>query len=176
MKRSGFSVMEVLVGMVLALMVSVAAMGLLRFVRASTEQTLAPHMGLQMASRSALVHLVKELQECVEFLRPQQGASSSYFIARDKLNLILTGYTARDDAASRLAGRDIFALYLHRYDYVPGADPAKQRRALDGIERAAFTTLSPGILQVHLTLHEQGKSYTLLTTVRARNVLAEGEL
>lgn len=175
--RSGaFSVVEVLVGVALALVVLGVAFGLLRFVRASTEQTLAPQLGLQMASRSALVQLVKQLQECVEFLRPQQGSSLTYVIARDKTNFMLTGYVARDDVASRAAGRNLYQLYLHRYDYVPGPDPAKQLKILDGIERAAFTTLSPGVLQIHLTLHEQGKSYTLLTTVRARNVLAEGEL
>lgn len=173
---SGFSVIEVLVAATVGLMVLGLAFGLLRFVRASSEKTLAPQVALQMASRSALVQLEKELQQCVEFIRPKQGSSLTYFIARDKQNLILTGYVARDDAASQSAGRDIYQLYFHRHDYTPGANPALQRKVLDGIERISFTTLSPGALQVHMTLHELDKSYSLLTTVRARNVLSEGEL
>lgn len=172
----GFSLIEVLVAATVGLIVLGMAFGLLRFVRASSEQTLAPHVGLQMASRSALVQLEKELHQCVEFIRPKQGSSLTYFLARDRRNLILTGYVARDDAASLRAGRDIYQLYFHRHDYTPGTNPALQRKVLDGIERVSFTTLSPGVLQIHLTLHELGKSYSLLTTVRARNVLSEGEL
>lgn len=174
--RRAYSLAEVLVAAGLCLLVLGAAFGLLRFMRTSGEQVLGPAMGLQMASRSAMIQLVKELQECVEFIRPQQGLSLTYFVARDKVNRILTGYVARDAAASQAAGRDLYRLYLHRHEYEPAPDPAKQRKVLEGIERASFTTLSPAVLQIHLTLHEQGKSYTLLTTVRARNVHTEAEL
>jgi hypothetical protein len=173
---AGLGFIEVLVGATLTLIVFGIAYGLMRFSRVSTEQTIGPNLGLQSASRVALLKLIKELQECIEFVRPRQGASLNYFIARDKLNQILTGYIARNDDASDRAGRDIFDLHLHRHDVGKARPPSRHTRLLPGIERLSFTALSSGVIQIHMTLHEQGKSYTLLTTVRARNVLMEGEL
>lgn len=146
----------------------------LRSARVSTESTLGPQMGLQQAARKALVEMIKEVQESIEIVRPQAGSSLTYFIARDKINDILTAYLVKNDAASAKAGRDIHDLYMHRYDY--GASVKAAEAKVSGIERASFTTLSSGLLQIHLELYENGKTYPLLTTVRCRNILPEGEL
>jgi hypothetical protein len=43
------------------------------------------------------------------------------------------------------------------------------------VERATFTALGPGLLQIHLTLREEGRSYPLLTALRCRNGASEAE-
>jgi hypothetical protein len=146
----------------------------LRSARVSTESTLGPQMGLQQTARKALVEMIKEVQESIEIVRPQAGSTLTYFIARDKLDQILTVYLVKNDPMSAKAGRDIHDLMVYRYDY--GKTPPKTDKVLSGIERAGFTALSSGLLQIHFELHENGKTYPLLTTVRCRNILPEGEL
>lgn len=176
--RRGFTLVEVSIALTVALLVIGAAFALHRFATVSTQQTLGPQLGLQTASRAALVQFIREIQESIEIVRPAQGCTLNYFVARDKLNQFLVGYVAPKAGAAGGGGTDpaLQELYLYRHDY-DHDDPARQqRKVLDGVERITFTTLSPGVLQIHMTLWDQGRDYTLLTTVRARNILAEGEL
>jgi hypothetical protein len=173
-KRSAFSALEILIAAVIGVVCLSVAYMFLRSARVSTESTLGPQMGLQQAARKALVEMIKEVQESIEIVRPPAGATLTYFIARDKLDQILTVYLVKEPNASAKAGRDIHDLMAYRHDY--GATPPKADKILSGIERAAFTSLSSGLLQIHFELHENGKTYPLLTTVRCRNILPEGEL
>lgn len=174
MRRRGASLVEALLGLAIAGMVVGLAFGLYRFGVVATGGTVAPQVGLQMASRKALVDFIREIQETVEIVRPPAGSTLSYFVARDKVNRILTAYLVRNGADSSAAGRDLYDLWVHRKDYPP--EPSTQVRLLGHVERLTFTTLSPGLLQIHLELNEAGKTYSLLTAVRSRNILTEGRL
>ena len=90
------------------------------------------------------------------------------------MNRILTAYLSKNAADSAAAGRDLYDLYLYRKDF--SGPPPIQQKMLSRVERLTFTGLSPGLLQINLDLHEQGKTYTLLTAVRTRNILTEGRL
>lgn len=175
-RRSAFGVLEMLVGVCLGIILLAMAFMLLRFSRASTEASLGPNMGLQTTSRKALVELIRELQESIEIVRPVQGSSLTYILARDKLNRILTVYLVRNEELSTRAGRPLYDLYLHRHDYGATAGAVNQRYVVGSIERAAFTALSSGLVQIHLDFHEQGRSYPFLTAVRSRNIQAEAQL
>lgn len=174
--RRGVTLVEMMVALIIGTLVISIAWSLYRFNRVSVEGTLAPQMGLQTTSRKALVQFIREVQESVEVAKPLQGTTLDYMIARDKLNRILVIYPAKNNAASTAAGRNIYDLYLYRHDYGTTPPVQAQRRMIEGLERVAFTTLSPGVVQIHLQLHEAGKSYTLLTAVRTRNILMEGKL
>jgi hypothetical protein len=174
--RSGLSFVEGLLSLSLGLLVVMAAVSLWRFGIISVGATVSPQVGLQMASRKALVDFVHEIQECSEVVRPPSGSSLTYFMARDKLNQILVGYQVQNAADSASAGRPLFDLLLYRYDY-GATPPAKaQVKILTRVERLTFTTLSPGLLQLNLDLNDQGKTYTMLTAIRLRNVLTEANL
>jgi hypothetical protein len=175
-RREAFSILETLVAVAIGVMVMGGAYLFLRSARVSTEATLGPQMGLQANARKALMEMIKEVQESIELVRPQAGSTLNYFVARDKLNRILTGYIARNVADSDKAGRDIHDLYVYRYDYGDTPPLANQRLVLGGIERAGFSGLSSGLLQIHLELHDHGKTYPILTTIRCRNILPEAEL
>lgn len=173
-RRRAFTMIEMLVGLGIFVVLSGMAYGLLRFGVISIGATVAPQVGLQMASRKAMVDFIKEIQECIEVARPLPGSTMTYFVARDKTNRIMTAYMVKNAADSAGAGRDIFDLFVHKKDF--GTLPPEQRKVLSQVERLTFTSLSPGLLQIHADLHEQGKTYALLTAVRTRNILAEGRL
>lgn len=174
LRRRGASLVEALIGLAVAGMVLGLAFGLYRFGVVATGGTVAPQVGLQTASRKALVDFIREIQETIEIVRPPAGSTLSYFIARDKINRILTAYLVKNAADSAAAGRDLYDLWVHRKDYPP--EPSTQVRMLTRVERLTFTTLSPGLIQIHLDLNEAGKTYSLLTSVRSRNILTEGKL
>lgn len=174
--RRGVGVTEMLVAVSVVLVVLTTGYMLVRAARVSTEASLGPSMGLQLNSRKALVEMVRELQESIEIVRPSAGGSLSYLLARDKLNRILTLYIVKNERDSTRAGRPLHDLYLYRFDHGERAPAMNQRLVLSGVERAAFTALSSGLVQVHLDLHEQGKSFPFLTGVRCRNISTEGEL
>lgn len=171
------SVPELLIAVCIGVVVLAAGFMLMRFARVSTEASLGPSMGAQMQSRKALVELIRELQECIEFVRPTAGATLSYLVARDKLNRVLVLYLVDDAEQSARAGRPMRTLYLYRYEPDGSGNPeASQRFVLGGVETAGFTTLSSGVVQVHLELFESGKTFPFLTAVRARNIQTEAEL
>lgn len=171
--RRAVTLVEILVGLAVTVVISGAAYGLMRFGIVSVGQTVTPQVGLQTASRKAMVDFIREIQEAIEIARPVPGSTLTYFVARDKTNCIVTAYLARNDADSTTAGRDIYDLYLNRKDF---AGPSSQRKMLTHVERVTFTALSPGLIQVHLDVNESGKSYAMLTAVRCRNILGEGRL
>jgi len=175
-KRAAFTLLEVMIGLVIATVVMGIAFSLFRFARVATDGSLGPQMGLQTTTRTALVRFIKEVQECVEIVRPVQGSSLNYFLARDKLNRILSVYIVKNEADSATAGLDLFDLVLNRFDYGQSASGTHRRVIASGVERLTFTTLSPAVLQIHMMVRESKKSYTLLTTVRTRNILTEGRL
>lgn len=174
-RRHGVTLVEVLVGLGIGTIVLGIAFQLQRFSSYSTQQTLGPQLGLQTASRAALIKFIREIQESIEIVRPLQGGTLHYFMARDKFNQIMVGYSAPQLAPPPGQTVPLEDLYIHRYSYDP-AVPGEQVKILENLKRITFTTLSPGALQIHATLSEQGKEYTLLTTIRTRNILSEGEL
>lgn len=173
--RRAFSLIEILVAGSLLVAISGTAFLLLRE-SGLPDPGMATHVSLQSATRVALVRFIKELQESVEFVRPVQGTTLAYCVARDKVNQIVVIYMVPNEGDSRAAGRSLHDLHLYRYDYDLDAPERNQVRILSRVERAAFTALSPGLVQIDIQLHEAGRSYTLLTTIRARNILGEGIL
>lgn len=174
-QRGAISIVEMLIATAITAMVVGIAFGILRMTRVSTEQTLGPQMGLQTASREALVDLIRELQESIEVVRPQQGASLTYFVVRDKLNQVLVGYLEENARSSAVAGHKIYDLFLDRTGW--GEEPrVRRKRLLDNVERLTVTTLSPGLLQIHADFYEAGRTYAFLTTVRTRNINSDADL
>ena len=172
-RRRAVTLIEILVGLAIMVVLSGVAYQLMRFGIVSVGSTVAPQVGLQTASRKAMVDFIREIQEAIEVARPLPGSTLAYFVARDKTNCIVTVFSVKNDADSTAAGKDIFDVFLNRKQFTK---PDEQRRMLSHVERLTFTALSPGLLQIHLDLNEAGKTYSLLTAVRARNILAEGRL
>lgn len=169
-----FTLVEAIIGVILLVMIMGVAFSMWRFGVVSVGATVTPQVGLQMASRAAMVNFVKDIQECIEVARPFPGSTFTYFVARDKVNNIITAYLVKNDADSLAAGRDLYDLWLHTKP--TGTGTQSQKKMLSKIERLTFTALSSGLLQINLDLHEQGKTYALLTAVRTRNILTEGRL
>lgn len=173
MRRRAMTLIESLIGIGLALVVCGIAFEMWRFGVVSVGSTVSPQVGLQMASRKAMVDFIKEIQECIEVARPLPGTTTDFIIARDKVNDILSAYLVKNDADSAAAKVPLYDLYV---DHKPVGKPSTPLKMLGKVERCTFTGLSPGLVQIHLDVHEQDRSYALLTAVRTRNILGEGNL
>ena len=174
-RRRGFTLVEGLIGLVVAILVTGMAYQLHRSAFVSLNATLGPQMGLQMATRKALLEFVRELQECIEFVRPVQGATLSYLLARDKLDRPMLAYATVDQKATAAAGRTLYNVYVNRSDDALG-EKDRQRWLFGSVARLTFTSLGSGAVQIHMDVWEQGRTYPVLTTVRARNIAPEAEL
>lgn len=173
-RRRALTLMEMLVAFSMFLMMVTLVFGITGFTSRAAGVA-EPNADLQSATQKALLTFLRQLEESIEFLRPTSGGTLTYFIARSKTNEIHTAYQEEDSVATVKAGRKIYRLVLYRHHPV---DPAVSSREvlIENVERLTFTSRSPGLLQVHLKLHEAGRSYTLLTTVRARGIPSEGQL
>jgi hypothetical protein len=136
-----------------------------------TTHVLAPRLGLQQASRKAIVRLLRELQEGMEVIRPRPGSTVSYALVRDKMSLTRWYYQVTSSPPSRRS----FELWR----YVDDWKLPEEKRAeclLRDVQRLTFTSSSEGALQVHMLLGEGDQEYGLLTTVRLRNLASSEEL
>ena len=173
--RRATTLIEVLVAFMLVVTVLATAWMLHRSGTVGVQATLGPQMGLQMTTRKALVEFIKELQECVEFVRPYQGSTLNYLMARNKLDLVLLCYLVQNDRDTAREGLPLYDVYVYSNDEtIPPA--SRQRLLFGGISRLSFTALGSGAVQIRMDVYEQGRTYPLLTTVRARNIELEGDL
>jgi hypothetical protein len=174
-KRSkAFTLVEIVIAGAILIIIIGLATGLLLSARGST-QAIMPAFDLQTGTRKALLEVLQAVQESIDVLRPPMGCTLSYFVVRGKANQILLAYQAQDSAASLKAGIPLYVLYLVECD-LDAPDQATQRRLIGNIKRLSFTTITPGVLQVHLDLFEEGRTYSLLTSVRCRNLHVETSL
>ena len=171
----GYSLIEVLVALFLFGTLFATAWMLHRSGTVGVQSTLGPQMGLQMTTRKALVEFIKELQECVEFVRPYQGSTLNYLMARNKLDQVLLTYMVKNDKDSAREGRDVHDVYVYLNDTSVAA-ASRQRLLFGGVTRLTFTALGSGVVQIRMDVTESNRIYALLTTVRARNIELEGEL
>ena len=175
MRRAAHSLVEVLLAFGLVVTLLATAFMMWRGGTMSVQTTLGPQMGLQMTTRKAFLDLIKELQECIEFVRPTEGSTLTYLVARDKLDRVLLVYMTPDPVATAREGVALNNVYVYAYDQTISA-AARQRLLLGSVSRLTFTSLGSGVTQIRLDAYEQGRSYPLLTSVRARNIAQEGEL
>jgi hypothetical protein len=74
-KGRAFGLVEILIGSSIFLLVFGIALAMVRFGDVSVNRTLSAHLGLQMETRKALLEFIREIQEAIEIVRPQQGSS-----------------------------------------------------------------------------------------------------
>jgi hypothetical protein len=162
--RRAFTVAEVLIAAAVFVVLTGLVVYMLMQGRRSS-QTLGTQMSLAQASRKTLVKLLGELREGMEVLSPRPGSTKAQALIRDKLSFI-RWYALHPRSGS---SPEVYELWR----YINDPDLTAARRAemlLGGIKRLRFTCLSEGILQVNLTLIEEGKEYSILTTVHLHNL------
>lgn len=171
----GVSITEVLMSTTISVFIIGVAFVAYRGTVTSSRSTFGPQTALQASTRVALLELMRELQECIEFLRPRSGTTLGYLLARDKVDVPMLVYAVRNAGDSQSAGRDVCDLFVCHED--PGLPPERRtRRLLSRVERLGFTALGSGAIQIRLDIREQGRSCPILTTIRARNIALEGSL
>lgn len=170
MTRRGVSVPELLVAAAILALLAGAAIRGLAFGTRSTGR-LTPQLALKQNSRKAIVRFLRELQEGMEVVSPAPGRTLSHAIVRDKVSRARWFY----QVAHVMNVQTRHELWRH----VDDTSLPKERRAellLTDVKRLAFTSRGEGSLQVNLTLAEGESEYTLLTTVRLRNIASAEEV
>ena len=168
--RRAFGLTELLVALGLSTVVLLSIWSV--FNAAGRAAAPGSHAGLQLGTQLALLELDQRLAESIELVRPSPGTSLSYFVVRGNTNEMVVGYQVVDPAASTAAGQPIYDLWLA---VTRKNAPPEQKRLLQHIERMRFTATSPGVLQLHAELVEDGKTTAMLTSVRLRNLASEGQ-
>ena len=165
--RHGFTLVEGLVAVWVALLVIGTAVGLLtqgNWIAAH----LTPQLSMEQNSRKALVRLLAELQEGMEVVNPRPGSTATFAVVRDRVSRMRMYYQVS-------AGDGTSELWRTVDD--PDLPPAaRKERLLPSIKRLTFSSRSEGALQVNLVLTEGGQEYALLTAVRLRNIAAAEEV
>jgi hypothetical protein len=140
------------------------------FFGGSTAQRLTPQLSLQQKSRIAVVRLLREIQEGMEVLSPTPGLTLSYALISDKLALVRWYFLLKSQ-------NDPGQFELWRYVDDRTLPPGQRRvLLLTNIRRLTFTCQSEGALQINLALAEENSQYSILTTVRLRNLPSAEEL
>jgi len=163
-REVAFTLVEVLIAAaVLAAVIGVAIGILVQGQRSSRD--LGTHMSLAQASRKALVRILGELQEGMEVVVPTPGSTKAHALVRDKLAL-MRWYVQHPQPVSK---PELYELW--RYTDDPSLPRGRRReKLLSNVKRLRFTSTSEGILQMNLTLIEDGHEYSILTAVRLRNL------
>lgn len=166
--RRGTSLIELLFAVSVAAVLLGAAFGAMIWARRAGEAGVASHVSAQMLARRSMEALTRELEESIEVVRPPPGATLNHLLVRDKLNRLLVIYPVETSGG--------LSLRVFRMDpTLPDAVP-EDRVLVRLLERVAFTTLGPGMVQVHLTVRDQGHAYPVFTAIRCRNAPSEAEL
>ena len=166
-RRAGFTLVEVLVVLVLLGMLISVAVYLFGFGGRATRR-LTPRLSLQQAGRKALVAFLREIQEGMEVVTPRPGSTLSYALIRDKLARFRLYYQIASGPGS-------YALW--RYTEDPALAVGQRKELLfSNIQRLTFTSHSEGALQINLELQEDEERYSLVTSVRLRNLASAEEL
>ena len=165
MTRRGVTLLEVIyVAILIVLLVMVATQPFVTG-RRSMER-MSVKASLQASSRKAIARLLAEVQEGMEVLIPLAGRSRAHAVIRDRVSLPRWFVQQPQKGQSGL-------FELWRYTGNPA--PVEERRGellLSGIKRLRFTCQGEGALSINLVLSEEGQEFSLVTTVRLRNLPA----
>lgn len=167
-QRTGFNLTEVLLAVTLAAALLGGSFGMVVWARRAGDRGVTPQVATQILARRALVDLTRELQEASEVLRPPPGSSLGYMLVRDKLNRLVLLYTVRSGGGLELRS-------FTRDPSRPGAS-GLDRLLVTSLERVAFSSLAPGLIQVHFSVRDQSHTLPVLTAIRLRNAPAEADL
>lgn len=160
--RHAFSLAEALVAVALFSMLVGAVVWLFGFGAGATSR-LTPQLGLQQASRKAIVRLLEHLQQGMEVVTPRPGSTQPYALIRDQVARVKWLYQV--------------PVANGRYELWVYTDGTRENeRLLTGIKRLTFSSRTEAALQVNLVLADGSQEYAMLTTIRLRNIVAAEEV
>jgi hypothetical protein len=164
--KPGITFPEMIIAM--AIISLVLATGLRLFQNAQKSTTrVAVGFSSQIRLRQACDKLTENLFEGTEIVQPAPGMTIPFLVIKDITNnLVLL-------CLEKLTDKQPESYTCVKYiDRLIGASPLKTREVLfDGVKELRFTTLTPGLVIAHLTLHEPGgKDLAGLVEVRMKNL------
>jgi prepilin-type N-terminal cleavage/methylation domain-containing protein len=165
----GVTLVEVMI--VVILIGFAGAMGMQFFTSASkVQKEFSQKSILQMESRKAFDHLVDQIREGIDVIRPVSGETTQFLVFKDLLNQITLIYLEPDDAESRKLKQRVYRMISYRTDYSGSYDRSREKVLHNSVKRLRFTSLSPTSVQVSATVAgNDGDEYQFLAHVGLLN-------
>lgn len=133
---------------------------------------LTQKLTLQIEARRALLNLYAEVQEGIELLKPDPGATLPFAVLRDGVNNVHFLFLKKDEPASERHKVRLFRLYSVVYD-IEQAKSGPARELLKGIEQLSFTSHGYGTLFVTCQLREGRETFSFMNLIRLKNLASE---
>jgi len=174
-QRRAFTLLEVMiVSGILALAVGI---GFMNFRNTSSSSTaVAGNLSMHMDLRRAADILTETLLDGTEVLKPVPGSSLGPLVIRDLANYTSILYLEAEPEKPSSRSGTTYSLVMYTDTYNSSYNPGRKRRLFGGIRRLVFTTITPGLIQAHLTLVDSGgKELSALIEVPLKNVGAAYE-
>jgi hypothetical protein len=164
----GTTLVEALLATTLIGLVIGGAFLMTRSVGGESTAKLAGRLHLQMEARRALVSLYGQIQEGIELIKPDPGATLPFLVLRDHVNRLHMLYLKRDPPASERMKEPMFRLFSTVYD--PSRDRSSPaREVLANIRQLNFTAHGFGGVVVSGTLVEGPAVFSFLNMIRIKN-------
>ena len=175
--RRGFTIVEVVIGVVLASILIGAVYGLFHVLlwnRSRSNVTgLTGRTAMQMDAKIGVRRMMYRLRESIQILSPSPGTTASELVFRDLTNAEVRVRLLADEQrviSERLTG----GVWVREMDPVimntkTGKVPASWPIVLSGCKAIRFTPLSPECVTVHASLASDGTTGSVLTMIRLRN-------
>jgi len=114
------------------------------------------------------VVLVKEIQESMGIVLPQDGHTKPYLILRDRTDRMAYFYQVRDQVSSDREQRDIYHLRKRFAAYGGSPGDVSHETLVRDISRLTFTASGSGGVLVSLQVMSGGRDYTIFTLIRLK--------
>jgi len=167
-KKSGLTIVELIVVIGLSGLLGISVM---RFFSAAniTSKNLSQHAILQMESRKAFDHIIDQIREGIDVIRPASGETTQYLVFKDLINQITMLYLEPNDEESRRLKKRVYRLISYRTDYSGTYERSREKVLHNSIKRIRFTSLSPTSVQVSATVASENDEYQFMAHVGLLN-------
>lgn len=175
--RRGFTLVEIVIGVILASILIGAVYGLFHVLMWNRSRSnivgLTGRTAMQMDAKIGVRRMMYRLREAIQILSPAPGITASELVFRDLTNAEIRVRLLADEqrvVSERLTG----GAWVRETDPVmmstaSGPVPATWPIVLAGCKAVRFTPLSPDCVTVHATLTSDGNTGSVLTMIRLRN-------
>lgn len=157
-RARGTTLIEMLVGLVLFCLVSLALMQMMSSGR-KMEDVVGTHLALQADVRRAVMSFIRDLQEGMIVVRPEPGQTLPYALVKDKAERLVFY------SLSPTTKEHLFDLQRD----LAGPTGIERKTVLEGVARITFSCLSDSRLMLHVDLGEEKQRTSFHTQVRLRN-------
>ncbi|MBF0407310.1 MAG: type II secretion system protein [Candidatus Riflebacteria bacterium] len=169
-KNKAVTLVELIVAMFLLSFLSALGFRVFSHFQSAFQRDLTGRLTLQTEALRAAEKLFIEVKKGTEIVLPMPGQTLPYFVYKDIKNLVCIVYPDNDIQSSKQFKKTLMRLIS--YVDAPDGNFHKENLSviINGVERVAFTGISPVSVQFNLTLANDRQSFEFLSHVGVMNM------